>query len=79
MQFTLVGYDEAHAYVDHTPAARWDGWNIHYFTPNPAAFFSKDGVYDRSTGRFGYIYVIRPNKDGQWRVRVNGYNRRTRS
>ena len=79
MQFVMVDYDAAHKYVDETPNATWNGWDIEYFTANPAAFFSKDGVYDRCTGKFGYIYTIHPNRDGLWRVKVNGHTRRTRN
>lgn len=50
-------------------AARWDGWDIVTFVPSPGGEFDKRGSYDRSLG-WGYAYTWRPNRHGQWNVKV---------
>lgn len=60
-------------YVDTTPNAWWEGWDIKYFTPNPSAVYNKDGVWH--DGKFGFVYTVRPNKNGEWRVKVESPRR----
>lgn len=45
-------------------SARWEGWAIKVFTPNPRAYYSPDGVF--RDGQYGYERTIQPNSKGFW-------------
>ena len=44
--------------------ARWDGWNVVVFRPNPSAIRNPRGAW--RNGAYGYETVVRPNSKGKW-------------
>lgn len=69
----VLSESEADEFVDQTHRgfiARWNGWNIETFVPNPSAEYIARGSFNRDTGQWGYTYTFRPNKYGKWIVKV---------
>ena len=51
-------------------SARWDGWDIVTFIPNPGGYNNPRGGFDRETNQWGYFYTFRVNERGSWVVKV---------
>lgn len=51
-------------------SARWDGWNLQTFVPDPRAFTNTRGSFDRATGQWGFTYTFTPNDKGHWIVKA---------
>lgn len=49
--------------------ARWNGWKIEVFTPDPGGFYNTRGSYDRVDG-WGYTYTFSPDARGRYHVRT---------
>lgn len=48
-------------------SAKWNGWNVNVFYPNPAGYYSPDGSYQ--DGQWGFVKTIEPDqKTGFWFV-----------
>lgn len=62
----LLNYNSAHAFVHATPTARWDGWDIIFFSPTPAGFSHTKGSFHE--GQWGIESRVRPNGRGLWSV-----------
>jgi hypothetical protein len=65
-----LDYRQAHEFVTRTRTARWEGWDIVNFFPNPRAFYRPDGVFDRKTSRWGFEQRSTPKANGTWTVKV---------
>jgi len=48
--------------------ARWDGWNLETFIPDPRGFSSVRGVYDRTVGAWGFKHTFPISSRGTWTV-----------
>lgn len=62
-----LNYEQAHEYVEKSPTAFWDGWDLVLFTPTRAGATSARGIY--RDGRWGIAMRISPNAEGNWLIR----------
>lgn len=70
MKTHQLTYRSAHAFVKHTPSARWDGWDIVTFSPDNRAFYSTAGRF--YNGQWGFEHRFKPTSKGTWFVNVAG-------
>jgi len=61
MNLTL---SEAEVFVENNPNAKWDGWNIMLYTPNPNAFMRKAAGFHN--GQWCLKATIAPNQEGRY-------------
>lgn len=72
----LAGFRSAETFVSKSNlpesgyAARWDGWNLQTFVPDPNAYTHGRGSFDRNSGLWGFTYTFEPNRKGHWAVKV---------
>ena len=50
--------------------ARWDGWNLETFIPDPRGYYDVRGVYDREVGTWGFKHTFPISSKGSWTVLV---------
>lgn len=62
-----LDYEDAHAYVDKSPTAFWEGWTMVLFTPTQAGATSPRGIY--RDGKWGIAMRVSPNSEGLWTIR----------
>lgn len=90
--FKNLNYDEAHKFVEETPGARWDGWDLLVWKENPSGWSQRNkrlangnvvsGEFRKRMpkGRgWGVLERVAPNSKGLWKVKVNESSRTTRS
>lgn len=63
MELTLTQADQ---FVDQSPRAEWNGWNIEVFRPEPNAFMRPNGAFHN--GRWCLKSTISPNNEGKYVV-----------
>lgn len=63
----VLGYEDAHRYVDRTKRARWEGWDIVIFSPNEHGWNNVKGAF--RNGRWGMEQRVTVNGDGNWIVK----------
>jgi hypothetical protein len=68
MNFVNLGYDAAHAYVNKTPGAFWDGWEVVIWKSNPRAYKRTDGMF--RNGRWGTARRFSVTTSGKWRLPI---------
>ncbi len=49
---------------------RWAGWDLETFIPDPRAFTSAKGIYDREVGAWGFKHTFPVSHKGSWTVFV---------
>jgi len=59
-------YDDAHAFVNKTRGAFWDGWDIVLWKPNSNGMTSKTGMF--RNGKWGTARRYPVLNDGSWAV-----------
>lgn len=47
---------------------RWNGWDMVFHSPDPAAQREPEGRFSRITSQWGIETVVSPNSDGVWLV-----------
>jgi len=62
----MLDYDAAHKFVNHTPDAFWDGWEIVVWKPQRNAYSNRSGMF--RNGRWGIARKYSVNPDGLWAV-----------
>ena len=67
---TLNSLSAAEAFVNRSRNSFWRGWDIVTHIPNDRAYMHKRGVYNRTTGRWGFEYVYPVTSEGKWNVKV---------
>ena len=65
--FKYLTLEAAEKHVSSTPNTWWEGWTMQIFTPRPRAEFDRNGRYHNGT--FGYIYNVRPDSNGRYKVK----------
>lgn len=63
----LLDYEAAHAYVEKSKTAFWDGWTLVLFTPTNVGATNARGIY--RDGRWGVATRISPDGEGKWLLR----------
>ena len=61
MELTLK---QADRFVEGSPSAKWDGWNIHIYHPQQNACLHKNGVF--FNGNWCLRSIIMPNSEGKY-------------
>jgi hypothetical protein len=72
----ILNLASAEVFVSNTKNVRWEGWDILTFIPKPYAYMSKNGVYDRDSGRWGIETRVSPDSKGNYKVLVSKYRGR---
>jgi len=58
------------AFVDAEPNMWLENYTIMKHKPSPKAATSRNGVFNRKTGQWGFVTPIDADQDGKWRVYV---------
>lgn len=66
----LNSLSAAERFVSRSRNSQWRGWDIVTHIPNDRAYVHTKGVYNRTTGRWGFEYVYPVSDAGNWTVKV---------
>lgn len=71
----VLGIHNVDSFVDNQTNLWMENYTIIKHTPSPKAVTSRNGVFNRKTGEWGFVTRIDPDQNGKWQV-YGGRSRR---